>query len=114
MSETVLALAPVGLVIALGWVLKRGNFPGDGFWPPLERLIFFVLFPALLIDSLATAELGALDLTALTAEPAAVCCCGGSCCAASAGASGAGDAAECDVADAFTDWELSALFLYAP
>jgi len=31
MSETVLALAPVGPVIALGWALKHGNFPGDAF-----------------------------------------------------------------------------------
>ena len=61
------ALAPVFLLIILGYGLRRGGFPGDGFWPPLERLIFFVLFPALLIDSLATAELGALDVGPLAA-----------------------------------------------
>ena len=61
------ALAPVFLLIVLGYGLRRGGFPGDGFWPSLERLIFFVLFPALLIDSLATAELGALDVGPLAA-----------------------------------------------
>ena len=61
------ALAPVFLLIVFGYGLGRGGFPGDGFWPHLERLIFFVLFPALLIDSLATAELGALDVGPLAA-----------------------------------------------
>ena len=31
MIAALLALAPVGLVIALGWLLKRSGFPGDGF-----------------------------------------------------------------------------------
>ncbi len=61
------ALAPVFLLIVFGYGLGRGGFPGGGVWPHLERLIFFVLFPALLIDSLATAELGALDVGPLAA-----------------------------------------------
>ncbi len=54
------ALAPVGIVIALGWWLRRRDFPGDAFWAPAERLTYFLLFPALLIDTLANAPLAAL------------------------------------------------------
>ena len=52
------ALLPVFLLIAGGYVLHRTGFPGDGFWPAAERLTYFVLFPALLFSSLATASLG--------------------------------------------------------
>ena len=52
------ALLPIFALIALGYAFRRARFPGDGFWPPLERLIYFVLFPALLVDRLANAELG--------------------------------------------------------
>jgi len=52
------ALLPIFALIALGYVFRRVQFPADGFWPPLERLIYFVLFPALLVDRLANAELG--------------------------------------------------------
>lgn len=52
------ALLPIFSLIALGYAFRRAGFPGDGFWPPLERLIYFVLFPALLVDRLANAELG--------------------------------------------------------
>lgn len=62
MSETVLALAPVGLVIALGWILKRGNFPGDGFWGPAERITYYILMPSLIIGNLAGAPLAAFHI----------------------------------------------------
>lgn len=52
------ALLPIFALIALGYGFRRVGFPGDNFWPPLERLIYYVLFPALLIDRLANAELG--------------------------------------------------------
>ncbi|MBS9476601.1 AEC family transporter [Ancylobacter radicis] len=52
------ALAPVFLIIALGVVLKRGLLPEASHWIALERLTYFVLFPALLIVSIARAELG--------------------------------------------------------
>jgi malonate transporter and related proteins len=40
----------------LGFVLGKRDFPGPGFWPFAERLVFFVLFPALLIRSTAAIE----------------------------------------------------------
>jgi predicted permease len=57
-------LVPVFALIMLGWLLRRANFPDAGFWPPLERLTYFVLFPALLFNALAGADLrGAPTLT---------------------------------------------------
>lgn len=54
--DTILAaLVPIFALIALGHLLRRLDFPGDGFWPQLERLVYYVLFPALLVQKLATA-----------------------------------------------------------
>jgi malonate transporter len=51
------ALLPVFLIIAFGAVLKRTLLPADGAWLGLERLTYFVLFPALLTVTTATADL---------------------------------------------------------
>jgi predicted permease len=51
------ALIPVFLLIASGYGLRRIKFPGDELWPPLERLVYFVLFPSLLCANLAEADL---------------------------------------------------------
>ncbi len=39
------ALGPLFLLILLGGVLGYWRWPSDTFWPHLERLIYFVLFP---------------------------------------------------------------------
>ncbi|MCS0505273.1 AEC family transporter [Ancylobacter mangrovi] len=52
------ALVPVFLIIALGQILKRSLLPEDSHWVALERLTYFILFPALLIVSISRAELG--------------------------------------------------------
>ncbi len=62
MIAIVLALVPVFLLIALGYALKRGRFVPDGFWPPAEKITFYVFFPPLLFRSLATADLADLPL----------------------------------------------------
>lgn len=61
------ALAPVFLLIALGWLLRTRGFAGDAFWPAAERLVYFVLLPALLFLTTATADLGGLRLLPLAA-----------------------------------------------
>lgn len=58
MSAVLGALVPVFLIIALGAVLKRGLLPEASHWIALERLTYFVLFPALLVVSIARADLG--------------------------------------------------------
>lgn len=54
--HTILAvIVPIFALIALGHAMYRLNFPGAGFWLQLERLVYYVLFPALLVKELATA-----------------------------------------------------------
>lgn len=50
------ALGPLFLLILLGAALGYARWPNDLFWPQMERLIYFVLFPAMLVATLATAE----------------------------------------------------------
>ncbi|MCC8989053.1 MAG: AEC family transporter, partial [Candidatus Contendobacter sp.] len=52
------ALGPVFGLILIGFGLRRSGFPGDGFWPAAERLTYFILFPALLIQRLALSRIG--------------------------------------------------------
>ncbi len=56
-----LLLLPDFLLIALGAALKRVRGFDGAFWPGLERLVYFLLFPALLFRSLATSPLGLAD-----------------------------------------------------
>jgi len=53
MSPVILAVAPIFGLILLGFILRRIEFPGPGFWPVSERLTYYVLFPALLVSGLA-------------------------------------------------------------
>jgi malonate transporter len=57
MAAVANALLPVFLIIAFGVVLKRTLLPADEAWLGLERLTYFVLFPALLTVTTATADL---------------------------------------------------------
>lgn len=74
MIVVVSALLPVFLLIVFGAVLKRSLMREDAQWHGLERLTYYVLFPALLIQTLVKADLskvpvagvgGALFLSAL-------------------------------------------------
>ena len=58
MTSVVPALLPVFALIMLGAVLRRLDFPDGSFWPPLERLTYFVLFPPLLFHAIVSADLG--------------------------------------------------------
>ena len=48
-----LALLPDFALILLGATLRRGMHLGDHFWNGVEKLVYFVLFPALLFSSVA-------------------------------------------------------------
>ncbi|MCQ4306789.1 AEC family transporter [Pseudomonas stutzeri] len=52
-----LALWPLFALIVAGYFLRLKEFPNEAFWPGAERINYFVLFPALLFSSLATAPL---------------------------------------------------------
>jgi malonate transporter and related proteins len=55
--ELLLALWPLFALIVAGYWLRCRAFPNEEFWPGAERLNYFILFPALLFSSLATAPL---------------------------------------------------------
>jgi malonate transporter and related proteins len=55
--QTALLILPNFVLILAGLALARGFDYGRGFWEGLEKLVYFVLFPALLLRSLAISEL---------------------------------------------------------
>lgn len=54
-------ILPIFALILLGWAIRRFGRLSAAFWGDLERLIYFVFFPALLFHSLSH---GSLDLRA--------------------------------------------------
>lgn len=52
-----MAIWPLFALIVAGHLMRRWQFPSESFWPGAERLNYFILFPALLIASLAKAPL---------------------------------------------------------
>ncbi|WP_449243302.1 AEC family transporter [Desulfovibrio sp.] len=62
MSGVLAAIAPIFALILAGHGLRRLNFPGQDFWPDMERLTYYVLFPALLVDSLSGKDTGGLPV----------------------------------------------------
>jgi predicted permease len=56
------ALIPVFLLIVLGHGLRRTLLKHDMTWTGLEQLVYYVLFPALLITSLARANLASVPI----------------------------------------------------
>lgn len=57
MVYTLTILWPLFILIVAGYIMEKKGFPGPGFWPGAERFNYFVLFPALLFNSLANAPL---------------------------------------------------------
>lgn len=50
------SLLPVFLIIICGYGFKKSGFPGDDFWPGVERMVYYFLYPALLFSSSAGAS----------------------------------------------------------
>ena len=62
MFETFTAIAPVVVLILLGWALRRAEFAPEAFWTGIDRLTYFILLPCLLVDGLASANLDELPV----------------------------------------------------
>lgn len=62
MLEVVSAILPVFMLLALGWLLRRLHFPGDAFWTHLDPLVYYVLFPALLVHTFAGVDIRRLEI----------------------------------------------------
>lgn len=57
MTAVVTALGTMGLVVALGWLLARRGVLGERAAPVLARVVFTVATPALLVTTVAHADL---------------------------------------------------------
>ncbi|MDC0664341.1 AEC family transporter [Marinobacter sp. SS21] len=57
MPVLVQALVPVFTLIVMGYLFRRWNFPGDGFWLQAERFTYYVLFPPMLVFKLGQARI---------------------------------------------------------
>jgi len=72
MNPTVAALAPVFALIALGFLLKAAVFRAEQFWEPIEKITYYVLFPPLLILSMAQARVSGPVIVPLVAVLASI------------------------------------------
>ncbi|SFU93201.1 AEC family transporter [Halomonas korlensis] len=65
MQDVASALGPLFLLILLGALLGWARQPGGDFWPSMERLIYFLLFPAMLVATLASADVSQVPVARL-------------------------------------------------
>lgn len=65
MASITAALGPLFLLILLGALLGLARFPGGDFWARMERLIYFLLFPAMLVATLARADISQVPVVRL-------------------------------------------------
>ncbi|CAH0992355.1 hypothetical protein SIN8267_02474 [Sinobacterium norvegicum] len=57
MMNFITALIPIMALIIMGFMLRRSKFLPEQTWPGMEKLTYFVLFPALLIKTLGEQSL---------------------------------------------------------
>jgi len=67
MLHIVLGLAPIFLLIVLGYGMRRSRWIPDDFWPVAEKITYFVFFPSLLINNTAKAHLAGIDILPMAA-----------------------------------------------
>lgn len=60
MNNFAFALVPVLVLIVIGYLLKRSAFMSDEAWSGMEKLTYFILFPALLIHTLGSQSVAGL------------------------------------------------------
>lgn len=65
MSAFSAAFIPVLALIALGYALRRADFLPQSAWAGLERLSYFVLFPALIVHTLGNQSLTGVPWTSM-------------------------------------------------
>jgi malonate transporter len=65
MQAVLAALLPVFLLIVAGFALRRLLIAEDAHWVGLERLLYYVMFPALLIGTMSRADLGKVPVFAV-------------------------------------------------
>ncbi|MDC0864929.1 AEC family transporter [Rickettsiaceae bacterium] len=60
------SVLPIFLIALLGSVIRRKWLSSDEFWRGLEKLLFYVLFPAVLFEYSSKADLGSSEFLRLT------------------------------------------------
>lgn len=63
MLATLNASAPIALIILLGYLLNRYKVAGPEIWSAIEHICFYILFPFLIVRTLAGADLANLPVT---------------------------------------------------
>jgi malonate transporter and related proteins len=67
MIAIALSIAPIFLLIVTGYALRRGGIPSEEFWTLNDRLVYFVLMPALFFVMISQTDLSDPDLLSFTA-----------------------------------------------
>ena len=62
MITTLNAIAPIFLIILIGYTLHRTAIIGEQVWSAIEHLCFYLLFPFLIIRTLSRANLGGVPI----------------------------------------------------
>lgn len=62
MIATALSIAPIFVLIVAGYALRRGGIPSEEFWVLNDRLVYFVLMPALFFVMIAQTDLSDPDV----------------------------------------------------
>ena len=62
MLATFNASAPIALIILLGYLLNRYRLAGPEIWSAIEHVCFYILFPFLIVRTLASANLADLPI----------------------------------------------------
>jgi malonate transporter and related proteins len=62
MLATFNASAPIGLIILLGYVMNRYKLAGPEIWSAIEHVCYYILFPFLIVRTLASANLADLPV----------------------------------------------------
>jgi malonate transporter and related proteins len=65
MASVFASLIPVFLIIATGWLCRITGFVEDKHWVGMERITYVVFFPALVIDTLARADLSSVPVVSV-------------------------------------------------
>ena len=66
MINTLNAIAPIFLIIAIGYVLYRTRIVGEEVWSAIEHICFYLLLPFLIIRTLSRANLGGVPIVDFT------------------------------------------------
>ncbi len=65
MNYVFVSILPIFLVTLIGSVIRRHWLTSDEFWRGLEKLSYFLLFPAVLFNYISTAEISSSELITL-------------------------------------------------